>query len=671
MLYFNNFIHQHEYDTFQNKHYYFSVFFLLIFLFFSQMAFANIAKQNQISFSMDEQYKKERLIFKKAELAFNNKQLKQYKKYYAQLDQYPLQVYLKYQEYNHNLSQLSEQQVLQFFKEYQQTPYENKLRTHWLNKMAKQGQWKKYLNAYTPQKSASRQCFYVNALLKTGKKKQAFEKIPELWLIGKSQAKACDPVFSAYKKAGLMTSALIWERIQLAMNKGNIGLANYLAQSLPKKDQRWVKEWGLIYRQPERVLNNKLLKKQHPIKSTIQISAVQRMAKKNAEKAITLLSTLQKNNTFSLLDQDKMRRSIGMKLAYNHGEGAWSWLNQISDENSDETVRQWRARSAVREGNWTAISHSLARLSEEEKQSFRWQYWLASSKEHSGDQEEAQKIYKKLAKNRSYYGFLAADKMNMSYDFQNIPLIPDNKALLAVKNNLGIVRTREFYLLGRTTEANREWYFTTRKQMNNNERAIAAKVAQQWGWDNRAIITMAHTDERNDVELRFPILEKKWVNKYSKEQKLQPAYTLAVIRRESAFATDARSRVGALGLMQIMPATGKAIAKKLKVKYKNKQQLLNPKTNVKFGTKYLNMMLHKFYNQPVLASAAYNAGGHRVRKWLPKDTEMSADRWVESIPFKETREYVSSILAYMVIYENRLGLKQTRLSSIMPNVPKK
>ena len=129
--------------------------------------------------------------------------------------------------------------------------------------------------------------------------------------------------------------------------------------------------------------------------------------------------------------------------------------------------------------------------------------------------------------------------------------------------------------------------------------------------------------------------------------------------------------MGALGLMQIMPATGKVIAKKLKVKYNNKDQLLNAETNVKFGTKYLNMMLSKFYKQPVLASAAYNAGGHRVRKWQPKDADMSADRWVESIPFNETREYVSNVLAYTAIYENRLGLTQTRLSAIMPDVPKK
>ncbi len=634
-------------------------------------AHSAFASKNKTTNIIDDPYKKQRTIFLKAEIAFKKNQQKKYKKYYNQLNQYPLQAYLKYKEYRKKLAYLKEQQVLEFFKDYKNTPYEGWLRVSWLNKMAKKGHWQKYLNAYTPQKSIERQCHYANALLKTGKRKQAFKQVSDLWLVAKSQPKACDQLFAAYKKAGLMADKLIWQRIKLTMDKGRTSLSSYLARSLNKTDQQWVKEWIAIYHKPERVLNSKRLKKNHPAKSTIQIHAVQRMVKKSPEKAMKLLTALQKNNSFTMTEKDKMYRSIGMKLAYKHADNAWFWLNKISDKNSDETVRQWRARSAVREGNWQAINSAIKRLSAKEQKNFRWQYWLAASKAQNGKKSEALKEYSQLAQNRSFYGFLAADKVDMPYNFQNVPLTPDNASFSAVKQNPGIKRAREFYLLGRTIDARREWYFTTRKQMNNDERAIAAKVAQQWGWYNRAIITMAHTDQRNDIKLRFPIVQQERVKKYSEKQKLQPAYTMAVIRRESAFAEDARSRVGALGLMQIMPATGKVIARKLKVKYKNKNQLLNPETNVQFGTKYLNMMLKKFHNQPALASAAYNAGGHRVRAWQPKDKSMSADQWIESIPFKETREYVSSILAYTAIYEHRLGLEQTRLSAILPDVPKK
>ncbi|MCU7952915.1 MAG: transglycosylase SLT domain-containing protein [gamma proteobacterium symbiont of Bathyaustriella thionipta] len=621
--------------------------------------------------AINDPYKRERISFLKAEVALQKKQYSSYKKYYKKLDNYPLQAYLKYKEYRNKLSRLTEQQVLQFFKDYETTPYEAWLRTVWLDKKAKNKQWQQYLNAYTPQKSITRQCFYLNALLKTGKKEQAFKQTPKLWLTGKSQPKSCDPVFNAFKNAGKMTPELLWSRIKLAMKKGRTSLTGYLAKSLSKDDQQWIKEWTKIYRKPEQVLKSKLLQQSHPIKSTIQIHAVERMANKKPEAAIKLLASLQQKHPFTVAEQDKMYRAIGMKLAYRHGDGAWFWLDKISDKNSDETIREWRVRSAIREANWDAIYAAITRLSKEEQKDFRWQYWLASSKTRQGKKTEALKDYYQLAQNRSYYGFLAADKMDMPYEFQNAPLTPDSKMLTTITQHPGILRAREFYLLDRKTDARREWYFATRKQMSNDERAIAAKVAQQWGWHNRAIITMAHTDQRNDIELRFPVLQKERVKKYSQKQQLQPAYTLAVIRRESAFATDARSRVGALGLMQIMPATGKVIASKLKVKYNSKNQLLIPETNVKFGTKYLNMMLDKFHDQPALASAAYNAGGHRVRAWQPKDKDMSADRWIESIPFKETREYVSSILAYTAIYERQLGLEQTRLTAMMPDVPKK
>lgn len=653
-------------STLFNKAIFWLLFFYLLLL--SSPAFSSKETPNN---ELSDPYKKQRILFLKAERYLDQKNNKAYQTYYKQLDGYPLQSYLKYRQYRKQLSSLSEKQVLTFVNEYKDTPYANWLRTAWLDKMAKQQKWQQYLNAYTPQNSTRRQCHYANALLKIGDKERAFKYVPKLWLVGQSQPKSCDTIFSAFKKAGKLTPELIWERIKLAMAKGRISLAKYLAKSLPKNDQLWLKEWAKIYHKPKQVLSSSLLKKAHPIKSSIQVHAVKRMTRTSPQAAIDLLSELEKNTVFTLAEQDSMYRAIGMKLAYRHGEGAWFWLDKISDKNSDETVRQWRARSAIREGNWTAINRALKRLSKKEQKDFRWQYWAANSKQHLGKKTLALQDYYQLAQNRSYYGFLAADKMDMPYAFQNAPLTPDERSLNAVKNNSGILRAKEFYFLGRTTEMRREWYFTTRKQMDNNERAIAAKVAQQWGWHHRAIITMAYTDQRNDIELRFPVIEKERIIKYSERHKVQPAYTMAVIRRESAFAIDARSRVGALGLMQIMPATGKLIARKLKTKLKNKNQLLNPETNVKFGTKYLNMMLNKFHNQPALASAAYNAGGHRVRAWLPKGNDMEADRWVESIPFKETREYVSSILAYTAIYEHRLGLPQSRLETIMPDVPKK
>ncbi len=620
---------------------------------------------------ISDRYQKQRTLFLKAESALKKGQYSKYYKYYRQLKGYPLQPYLRYREYRKKLSSLTESDVLAFFEQYKDTPYTDWLRVNWLDKKAKNKQWQQYINAYTPQKSVERQCHYINALIQTGNKEKAFTRVPDLWLSGESRPRSCDPVFKAWKQAGMLSDDMIIERIKLAMKKGRTSLAKYLARSLNKEEQKWVQEWIKIYHKPALVLKSKRLQQDHAFKQDILVHAVERMARRQPEAAIKLLKSLQQNNTFTEAEQTQMYRAIGMKLAYRHSKGAWQWLDKITDQYSDETVREWRVRSAIRAGNWDAIASAINRLPEEEQKNLRWQYWLASAKEHQGNTEQAEKDYSSMASQRSYYSFLAADKMDMPYEFRNSPLQPGQKELQAIAENPGLLRAREFYFLGRDLQARREWYFTTRKRMDNHQRAIAAKVAQLWGWHNRAIITMAHTDQRDDIELRFPVLQKDRIIKHSKEQAIKPAYTMAVIRRESAFATDARSRVGALGLMQIMPATGKVIAQKLKVKFNSKNQLLNPDTNVAFGTKYLNMMLQKFYKQPALASAAYNAGGHRVKAWLPDNKEMQADRWIETIPFKETREYVSSILAYTAIYEHRMGLPQTRLEQVMQNVPSK
>ncbi len=200
------------------------------------------ASSNKTDIDISDRYKKQRTIFLKAETALKKKQYSRYHKYYAKLDGYPLQPYLRYREYRNKLSHLSEAKVLKFLTQYKDTPYAGWLRSNWLDKMARKQQWQKYLNAYTAQKSTERQCHYLNALIQTGNKEKAFTKVPDLWLSGESQPRACDPVFKAYKQAGMMSDQLIKDRIRLAMKKGRTSLAKYLARSLNNDEQQWIQE---------------------------------------------------------------------------------------------------------------------------------------------------------------------------------------------------------------------------------------------------------------------------------------------------------------------------------------------------------------------------------------------------------------------------------------------
>ena len=208
----------------------------------------------------------------------------------------------------------------------------------------------------------------------------------------------------------------------------------------------------------------------------------------------------------------------------------------------------------------------------------------------------------------------------------------------------------EFYYIGRYIEARREWRYWL-SQLNYREKLVAAKLANENGWFDRAIFTLAQVGYLDDVELRFPKAFDKKINKHAQQQEINPAWAFAIARRESSFMTDARSPVGAKGLMQLMPNT----AKQLKRGSVSRRYLYNADNNIQLGTKYLRKLLDKNKGNQILATASYNAGPYRVKKWLQNTSAMPADIWIETIPFRETRNYVKSVLAYQEIYQHQPG----------------
>uniref|UniRef100_UPI003D0B6CB1 transglycosylase SLT domain-containing protein n=1 Tax=Pseudoalteromonas sp. TaxID=53249 RepID=UPI003D0B6CB1 len=233
-----------------------------------------------------------------------------------------------------------------------------------------------------------------------------------------------------------------------------------------------------------------------------------------------------------------------------------------------------------------------------------------------------------------------------------------------------VIRAKEFYLLKDKLNARREWYYTT-QTIPEEDLTKAAQLAHMWGWHDRAIYTLGQANYLDDMEIRFPLAHKAQVVSFSKKQNIDPSWSYAVIRQESAFASDAQSPKGAMGLMQIMPTTGRNIARTLQTKLKSSHQLLEVDTNIQFGISYLRKVLNRFDQNTVLATAAYNAGSQRVKSWLPEEESISPDIWIENIPFKETRNYLKQVLAYTAIYDMRLSAPIKPLKQRMPEIDTK
>jgi soluble lytic murein transglycosylase len=319
---------------------------------------------------------------------------------------------------------------------------------------------------------------------------------------------------------------------------------------------------------------------------------------------------------------------------------------------------------ALRTQNWPRLLEAIAALPSKENQSPQWNYWRAHALAATGQQQEAQTEFTLLALERHYYGFLAADRLALPYNLNHVATAIAAEVQAQVAAQPGIVRARELFQLGLLPEARREWQAAI-PRLNRAQQGQAAMLALQWGWYDRAVLTANQAGLSDDLDLRFPTPYRDRVERYSRMHRLDPHVTYAIVRQESAFRPDATSPVGALGLMQMMPQTGRQVAKRLSVEPPSRSGLLDVDTNLKFGSAYLRAMLDQYNGNLVLAAAAYNAGPRRVADWLERNADLPPTVWIEAISFYETREYVKSILAFAAVFNWRLNGESGRLSEYL------
>ena len=388
---------------------------------------------------------------------------------------------------------------------------------------------------------------------------------------------------------------------------------------------------------------------------------LKRLSRRNLTAAHNLWLDIKDSYAYGSDLHDEVERNFALRAAYKHDDRATTWMYQLPKDLIDPSTSMWRTRSALRSLDWDLVLRGIAMLNEKEKAETQWQYWKARALSEKGLRSEAERLYQNIAGERSYYGFLAADKLSLPYNIVDEPVHYDAQELEKIAQTPSIIRAGELLQVGQLTDARREWNYAT-KNYSLRQNQIAASLAHQWGWHDYAIRTIAKGQYFDDLGIRFPMPFTAQVNKYAIIRSLEPAFVYGIIRRESAFNPQARSPVGARGLMQLMPATAKQVSKQLKIRAPSRQDLYTPSFNINLGSKYIGDMLSKFNGNRALASAAYNAGPHRVNAWLPEKNKLPADVWVDTIPFTETREYVRAIFAYTAMFEWKLNQSPTRLS---------
>lgn len=595
--------------------------------------------------------------------------LARFQKLRDDLDGYALQPWLDYDFLKDRLATTPTLRLHEFLERNTDAVVSDLLRRKWLKMLADRGDWETFIDEYRDIEADSEfNCQRLMYLINVSQEQSGLmAEAGRLWLTGSRLPPACEPVFQAWRKAGLMTTDMVWARIQLAMEQRNLTLAEALGKYLEPGDRIWLRRWMAMYRNPQQELSNIRYPVETPVARHLISHGIVRLAYTDPDEAMRLWKELKGTYEFFGEDESYVLRNVGILAAQAHDPHALEWLSAAPADANDETLRQWRVRAAMRRGEWQTGLRFLAMLPEAEQKENEWRYWKARMLDQTGEKKQARALYGELAKERSYYGFMAADRVGQPYAMQHVSVQATPEEVSAMLARPGIQMAKELFIMGDTGNARRQWAWVTRN-MSNRDMSVAALLARQWGWYDRAILTASKSDSLDDLELRFPVLYRDIVESNAQQNNIDPDWVYGVMRQESAFVADARSGAGALGLMQLMPTTGRLAGRRINVRVPNNYAILNVETNLKLGTSYLRTVLDASNGHEVLATAAYNAGPNRVREWLPESAPLDADVWVDTVPYNETRNYVKNVFAFTEVYAFRLETAVRRLRERMTPV---
>ena len=522
------------------------------------------------------------------------------------------------------------------------------LRADWLKSLGARADWAKVLVEYPRlvKPDAAHQCYAYRAEWALGNRSHQREAV-SLWFTGRDMPSACSPLFGQLIEAGLIREEDVWRRIRLALEAGNPNVAKVLVNALPETQRPPATLFDLATREPARLLNaNNRLDFSRRGDREIALYALDQLAKGSSEQAEQALR--KRAPQFSAEELRTAWARLATWAARRHEAPALSWFQQAGVVAVNDSQREWWVRAALRAGDWQTILRVIDSMGDSSRALPVWRYWRARALLATGQRLAANPLLLALSREHHYYGQLAQEELGPVMQAPVINIKTGGDDIAAIARHPGIARAQALYELGLRSDASQEWNWTI-QTFSDAQLLAAAELARRMEWYDRAIATAERTRELHDFELRFLAPYRELAQQAARENQIDEAWVFGLMRQESRFITNARSSVGASGLMQLMPATARWVAKKIGLRDFNPGQVNDTETNLLLGTSYMRMVMESLDNHPVLASAAYNAGPGRARKWQA-DTPLEGAVYAETIPFNETRDYVKKVMSNSVYY---------------------
>ena len=579
------------------------------------------------------------------------------------LRDYPLYPYLQAAALEHDLKQTDLATVQSYIKQYPDWIPSSDLRRDFLFELARRQDWKDFLALYQPNLGDALTCDALQARLSGGTTLDFDRDLADLWSKA-SLPDACDPVFNAAHDQGLLTSTRLWSRIDRAADAGQPGTIGKLANWLPQGDRATAQQLAQALRDPASAVAAASSWPDTLRTSEAATLALTRLARRQSASADTAWQNLQTHFTFSESQRDQILRTLALFHATDFDENALTRLIDLPAAAQSDSTREWRARIALAEQDWNAVLAAIAAMSDTQKLDGEWRYFRARALAALNRSGEAQPMFTALAKEPTFFGFLAADKLNQPYAICPLQLADDPQREQELLSRPGLLRAFELYAVGLPKFARREWSRALQGDDQTTQR-LAADLANQRGWYDRAVFTLSSGDALRLYELRFPLATQDGVVPQAEQAGIEPAWAYGILRAESAWMSDARSGADARGLMQLVPATAAMVARSNGLNWNGGDTLYDPAVNITLGTRYLAQLASRYNGAPWLGSAAYNAGPNKVDQWLAARGTLTPDVFVATIPYKETREYVARVMAFSVIYDWRLNGNAVPLATRM------
>ncbi|MDU1143609.1 transglycosylase SLT domain-containing protein [Aeromonas rivipollensis] len=572
----------------------------------------------------------------------------------VRLNQYPLRPYLDYYQLAFRPGAADYNDVTRFIRQHGDTPQSNRLERSYLTYLAQSQQWSQFLRFYPAKpNSTDLLCMHYQARYYTGHKSEALQEAGKLWLTGQSRPDACDPLFQLWQQAGLRTQEKIWQRMKLAFEAQNPNLIRHLGAQLGGSLKPYGDQMIALFDQPARAMNPASFSTAPQSRQLLSLGLA-RYANEQPESALRQLGEMKRRFGLNQAEVARVERAAARRLLLDRSLAQRSWLDATLVRMKDAELVELRARLAIWEQDWRGLEGWVKKMPMALQKEDRWRYWLARSLEVQGRQKQARELYLETANLRGFYGFMAAQRTGVPYRIKNQSVghkVPDWRT--ASSRWPFLLRVRELLAMNEITAARSEWIHN----MDRNpvaQRLEFGHIALNQGWHELAILSSIRAEAWDAIDLRFPLPLKRTFSQMAQERTMNTSLLYAISRQESALYPLAQSPVGARGLMQLMPATAKETAVKLGVPYRNEQQLFDPAMNIRLGSAYLKRLLDVYDGNRILAAAAYNAGPGRVKRWRDQSTNKPMDVWVESIPYRETRNYVQNVLSFDLIYQHKL-----------------